>query len=135
MLVLVADGAKKANLLPVTPAPTTHEQMEFEADALAERQRLLGRGGLETAGVTATGQNGAKKGFHKLQFAQSEERLTVLAGVSNALSGGVVERFSLINAAIAWRLATDESGEGGKPYKGKARTGLQSGSPPQKALR
>jgi hypothetical protein len=55
MFVLVGDGAKKANLLPVAPAPTAHEQMEFEANALAQRERMLGCGGLETADL-ATGE-------------------------------------------------------------------------------
>ena len=53
MLVLVSELAKKADLLPVAPAPTAYEQMEFEADALTQRERLLGRGGLETADLTA----------------------------------------------------------------------------------
>ena len=55
MRVLVGDGAKKTNLLPVAPAPTAHEQMEFETDALAKRQRLLNRDGLKAADLAAGG--------------------------------------------------------------------------------
>ena len=62
MRVLVGDTTQEANLLPIAPAPTAYKQMEFQAEALRQRQRLAGRHGLEPADFAAGGPQCANSG-------------------------------------------------------------------------
>ena len=55
VFVLLSDGAKEPDLLSITTAPLTKEQMNLQPDALNQPQPAIQRFRLQTCGLPASG--------------------------------------------------------------------------------